>query len=48
MKQAGTKQIWDIVWNRFKNEGDASEKEKLMDGLSFIQDADVLKKLVFV
>ncbi|XP_026481876.1 glutamyl aminopeptidase-like [Ctenocephalides felis] len=44
MKQAGTKQIWDIVWDRFKNEGDASEKEKLMDGLSFIQDADVLKK----
>lgn len=44
MKSAGTKENWNIVWDRFKKEVDPAEKEKLMSGLSYIQDAEVLNK----
>uniref|UniRef100_A0A6M2E291 Aminopeptidase n=1 Tax=Xenopsylla cheopis TaxID=163159 RepID=A0A6M2E291_XENCH len=46
MKSAGTKENWNIVWDRFKKEVDPAEKEKLMSGLSYIQDAEVLNKYI--
>lgn len=45
MKKAN-KTTWDALLEIYKNETDASERLKLMKGLSSIENEDILKKYV--
>lgn len=42
----GKEENWNIVWNLYLNETDASEKAKIMSALSAVQDPILLKQYV--
>lgn len=44
MKTNGNEQNWDTVWKLYLNETDAQEKALLIQSLSAIKDADILKR----
>lgn len=44
MASAGSREKWDKVWEIYKNETDASEKAKLIYGLSAIRDHNILSR----
>ena len=44
MSEAGGEAEWDIMFKKFTNENNASEKIKLMNGLAKIRSPSVLKK----
>ncbi|XP_015590291.1 glutamyl aminopeptidase isoform X2 [Cephus cinctus] len=46
MSFVGGEAEWDIMFERFINEGDAMEKLKLMRGLAGIRSAEILKKFI--
>ncbi|XP_055851688.1 glutamyl aminopeptidase-like isoform X1 [Episyrphus balteatus] len=46
MAQAGTEETWDQMWDLFKYETDASEKAKLMQGLSAIKEPWILQRFI--
>ncbi len=44
MQSVGNEEKWELVWEVYKNESDASEKAKLIYGLSGIKDHNVLSR----
>lgn len=44
MESHGTEESWNIVWDLFLKETDASEKTKLMSSLSSIREPWILKR----
>jgi len=46
MQSVGNQEIWETVWDLFVNEADASEKSKLMYGLSAVQEPWLLQRYI--
>ncbi|XP_017039730.2 glutamyl aminopeptidase [Drosophila ficusphila] len=46
IQSVGEQEVWDVVWELFVNESDASEKSKLMYGLSAVQTPWILKRYI--
>ncbi|KAL7728103.1 hypothetical protein ACLKA6_002245 [Drosophila palustris] len=46
MQSVGNQEIWETVWELFVNEADASEKSKLMYGLSAVQEPWLLQRYI--